>query len=67
MLEESKAKLLKQIEDDKSANLVMSRTQKNIWKNIKSTAFLVMITYRDVHFITTFLQKIECRILALTN
>ena len=31
-LEESKAKLLKQIDDEKRANLIMSRMQKQIYK-----------------------------------
>ena len=34
-LEESKAKLLKEIDDDKRANLLMSRMQKQMGKNIK--------------------------------
>ena len=34
-LEESKAILLKQIDDEKRAILIMSRMKKNRWKNIE--------------------------------
>ena len=34
-LEEFKTKLLKQMDDEKRANLIMSRMKNNNWKNIK--------------------------------
>ena len=66
MLEDPKAKLFREIVDEKRANLILSRTEKQMKKQ-EYMPFLVMIYYGEVKVITTFLQKIEFKILTLTN
>ena len=57
-IEESKAELLKQIDDEERASLVMSE-KKNRLKNNNRWLILVVINYGEVNFIKTFLQQMR--------
>ena len=66
-LEESKGKLLKQIDDEKRTNLIMSRMKKQMEKHLKKWLIYLKINFGKVNLITSFLQKIKCKILILIN
>ena len=60
-LEDSKTKLLKQIDDEKRANLIMFKIQEQM-KNKKKWHILVLIIYGKVKLITSFLEKRKYKI-----
>ena len=64
-LQESEAKLLKQMDVEKITNLIMSRMEKQI-KNKNKGLILIMIIYGETNFITLFPEKIEFKVLILT-
>ena len=62
-LEESKTKLLKIINDETRAKLIMSRMEKQMKKQeINKWLIYVMINYGEITFITKLDQKIESKI-----
>ena len=61
-LEESKTKLLKQIDVEKRATLIMSGIEKQVKKNIKRCLY-PLINYGVLSFTITSMQKIKFKIL----
>ena len=66
-LEESKAKLLKEINDEKRANLIMSRMKKQMNKKIKKLLFFKWLIYHitnsgKVNSMVSFLKEINYKI-----
>ena len=65
-LEESKAKLLKQIDDEKRANLIMSRMKKHEKNNNKWHIYLI-INHGRVNSMVLFLKETNYKIQNSTN
>ena len=61
-LEESKAKLLKQIDDEKGANLFMCRMKKTEGKTLNKWVILVITKYGNQNLITSFPKEINYKI-----
>ena len=66
-LEESKAKLLKQIDDEKRANLIMSRMKKQKKKNNNKWHIYLIINYGRVNSMVLFLKEINYKNQNSTN
>ena len=66
-LEESKAKLLKQIDDEKRANLIMSRMKKQMKKNNNKWHIYLIINYGRVNSMVLFLKEINYKNQNSTN
>ena len=66
-LEEFKAKLLKQIDDEEKANLIMSKMQKQMKKTLNKWLMYLIIKYGKASLITLFLKEINCKIQKLIN
>ena len=71
-LEESKAKLLKDINDEKRANLIMSRMKKQMRKKIKRLLLFKWLIYHitnsgKVKSIVLFLKEINYKVLVLVH
>ena len=62
LLEESKAKLLKQIDDDKKAKLIMSRMKKTNGTTLNKWLTYLITTYEKLNLMTTFLKGINYKI-----
>ena len=56
-LEVSKANLLKQLDDEKRANLILSRMKKTGGKRLNKWLILVIINYGKINLITSVLKK----------
>ena len=61
-LQESKNNLLKQIDDERRANLFMSKMKKTDGKTLNIWLISVIMNYGKAGLITLFLKKISCKI-----
>ena len=61
-LQESKDRLLRQIDDEKRANLIMSRMKKTDGETSNKWLILVIINYGEAKLITSFLKEINYKI-----
>ena len=67
-LKESKARLLQQIDDEKRANLIMSRMKKqNRWINNFKWPIYLKIKYGKRNLILLSPKKIRCKICIIFN